>query len=80
MSPTEHELLAGIGSAGRPRGSTIATVVTKLGWNIEYVRAALGHADYKELQTYVRLATERDLGPRKDWLDFIVASPVVEWM
>src|SRR5260370_995568 len=30
---------------------------------MEYLRAALGHADYKELQTYVRLATERALGP-----------------
>ncbi len=58
---------------------TFATVATKLGWNMEYLRAALGHADYKELQTYVRLATERDLGPRKEWLDFIVANPVVEW-
>jgi site-specific recombinase XerD len=58
---------------------TFATVATKLGWNMEYLRAALGHADYKELQTYVRLATERDLGPRSEWLDFIVANPVVEW-
>jgi site-specific recombinase XerD len=59
---------------------TFATVATKLGWNMEYLRAALGHAEYKELQTYVRLATERDLGPRKEWVDFIVANPVVEWM
>lgn len=58
---------------------TFATVATKLGWNMEYVRAALGHSDYKELQTYVRLSTERDLGPRKDWLEFIVANPVTEW-
>ena len=59
---------------------TFATVATKLGWNMEYVRAALGHADYKELQTYVQLAASRDLGPRKEWLEFIVASPVVEWL
>jgi site-specific recombinase XerD len=42
-----------------------ATVATKLGWNFEHLRAAMGHSDYKVLQRYVRLATERDLGPRK---------------
>jgi site-specific recombinase XerD len=58
---------------------TFATVAAKLGWNFERLRAAMGHADYKVLQRYVRLATERDLGPRKDWLELIAANPVVEW-
>jgi len=58
---------------------TFATVATKLGWNFEHLRAAMGHADYGVLQRYVRLATERDLGPRKDWLEFIEANPVAEW-
>jgi integrase len=58
---------------------TFATVATKLGWNFEHLRAAMGHADYKELQRYVRLATERDLGDRRDWLDFIVANPATDW-
>jgi integrase len=58
---------------------TFATVATKLGWNFEHLRAAMGHADYAILQRYVRLATERDLGPRKEWLDFIAANPVTEW-
>jgi integrase len=58
---------------------TFATVATKLGWNFEHLRAAMGHADYVILQRYVRLSTERDLGPRKDWLEFITANPVTEW-
>jgi site-specific recombinase XerD len=58
---------------------TFATVATKLGWNFEHLRAAMGHADYAILQRYVRLATERDLGPRKDWLELIAANPVTEW-
>jgi site-specific recombinase XerD len=58
---------------------SFATVETKLGWNFEHLRAAMGHADYKELQRYVRLATERDLGSRRDWLDFIVANPATDW-
>jgi site-specific recombinase XerD len=44
---------------------TFATVATQLGWNFERLRAAMGHADYKVLQRYVRLATDRDLGPRR---------------
>ena len=40
---------------------TFATVATQLGWNLEHLRAAMGHADYTVLQRYVRLATERDL-------------------
>ena len=35
----------------------------------------MGHADYKVLQRYVRLATKRDLGPRLQWTDLIVAIP-----
>jgi integrase len=58
---------------------TFATVATKLGWNFEHLRAAMGHAEYKELQRYVRLATERDLGSRRDWLDFIAANPATNW-
>ena len=42
---------------------TFATVGTKLGWNLERLRAAMGHEDYMTPQRYVRLATERDLGP-----------------
>jgi integrase/recombinase XerD len=56
---------------------TFATVATKLGWNLEHLRAAMGHADYKVLQHYVRLATERDLGSRRDWLEFIAANPAL---
>jgi integrase len=58
---------------------TFATVATKLGWNFEHLRAAMGHADYAVLQRYVHLATERDLGPRKDWLELVAANPVAEW-
>jgi len=58
---------------------TFATVATKLGWNFEHLRAAMGHAEYKELQRYVRLATGRDLGARRDWLEFIVANPATDW-
>jgi hypothetical protein len=39
----------------------------------------MGHADYAVLQRYVHLATERDLGPRKDWLELVAANPVAEW-
>lgn len=56
---------------------TFATVATQLGWNLEHVRAAMGHADYTVLQRYVRLATERDLGSRKDWVEFVVANPAL---
>ena len=51
---------------------TFATVATQLGWNFVRPRAAMGHADYQVLQRYVHLATERDLGPKKDWLEFIL--------
>jgi integrase len=58
---------------------TFATVATKLGWNFEHLRAAMGHSEYGMLQRYVRLATERDLGPRKDWLEFVEANPALGW-
>jgi site-specific recombinase XerD len=57
---------------------TFATVATKLGWNLEHLRAAMGHADYKVLQRYVKLATERDLGTRKDWIEFVLENPALE--
>jgi integrase len=56
---------------------TFATVATQLGWNCERLRAAMGHADYNVLQRYVRLATERDLGPRREWADLIVETPAL---
>lgn len=56
---------------------TFATVATKLGWNFEHLRAAMGHASYAMLQRYVRLASERDLGSLKDWSEFIVANPAL---
>jgi integrase len=36
---------------------TFATVATKLCWNFEHLRAAMGHSEYAMLQRYVRLAT-----------------------
>jgi hypothetical protein len=45
----------------------------------EHLRAAMGHSDFSILQRYVRMATERDLGPKKDWLELIAANPVMEW-
>src|SRR5256885_4428689 len=56
---------------------TFATVATKLGWNFEHLRAAVGHATYAMLQRYVHLASERDLGPLKEWSEFIVANPAL---
>jgi integrase len=56
---------------------TFATVATKLGWNFEHLRAAMGHANYVMLQRYVRLASERDLGPLREWSEFIVANPAL---
>jgi len=56
---------------------TFATVATKLGWNFEHLRAAMGHATYAMLQRYVRLAAERDLGPLKQWSEFIVVNPAL---
>jgi site-specific recombinase XerD len=58
---------------------TFATVAAKLGWNFEHLRAAMGHSDYGMLQRYVRLATERDLGSRADWIELIASNPAMEW-
>jgi integrase len=51
---------------------TFATVACQMGWNFERLRAAMGHADYNMLQKYVRLSTERDLGRKKEWAEFIL--------
>jgi integrase len=58
---------------------TFATVAAKMGWNFEHLRAAMGHSDYGMLQRYVRLATERDLGSRADWVELIASNPATEW-
>jgi integrase len=58
---------------------TFATVAAKMGWNFEHLRAAMGHSDYGMLQRYVRLATERDLGSRADWIELIASNPAMEW-
>lgn len=50
---------------------TFATVATQMGWNLERVRAAMGHADYSVLQRYVCLSAERNLGPKTAWAEFI---------
>jgi hypothetical protein len=39
----------------------------------------MGHADYKVLQHYVKLATERDLGSRLEWLEFVAPNPSLDW-
>jgi len=57
---------------------TFATLATKLGWNFEHLRAAMGHSDYKVLQRYVRLAIERDLGSKREWAEFIVTNPALD--
>jgi integrase len=57
---------------------TFATVAAKMGWNFEHLRAAMGHSDYGMLQRYVRLAPERDLGPRADWLELIASNPAMD--
>jgi len=51
-----------------------------VGWNFEHLQAAMGHSVYGMLQRYVRLATERVLGPREDWLEFVVANPALGWV
>ena len=57
---------------------TFATVATKLGWNFERLRAAMGHEDYITLQRYVRLAMERDLGRLEEWTEYVALPPRVE--
>ena len=54
---------------------TFATVACQAGWNLERLRAAMGHADYAVLHRYVRLSSERDLGPLDDWSNFIAFEP-----
>jgi integrase len=51
---------------------TFATVASQAGWNLERLRAAMGHADYTVLHRYVRLSSERDLGPVAEWANHIV--------
>jgi hypothetical protein len=53
--------------------------VVQLGWNLEHLRVAMGHAGYRILQQYVKLATERDLGSRKEWLEFIAPNPALSF-
>ena len=50
---------------------TFATVACQAGWNLERLRAAMGHADYSVLHRYVRLSSERDLGPLTEWSTLI---------
>lgn len=54
---------------------TFATVAVQMGWNLERLRAAMGHEDYDVLLRYVKLATVRDLGALDDWTEFI-AVPI----
>jgi len=54
---------------------TFATVATQMGWNFERLRSAMGHSDYGVLKGYVRLASDRDLGPLKDWTEFVFPPP-----
>ncbi len=55
---------------------TWATVLVQMGWSLEHLRAYIGHVDYATLHRYVRLATERDLGPLKEWAEFVPEAPV----
>jgi hypothetical protein len=49
------------------------------GLELEHLWAAMGHSDYKVLQRYVRLATERDLGQLREWTELIVSNPAWDW-
>jgi integrase/recombinase XerD len=53
---------------------TFATVACQAGWNLERIRAAMGHADYAVLHRYVRLSSERDLGPLSEWANYLVTE------
>ena len=53
---------------------TFATVACQAGWNLERLRAAMGHADYAVLLRYVRLSGERDLGPLPEWSSFMLVD------
>jgi integrase len=50
---------------------TYATASVQVDVNLEKLRAAMGHADYDTLLRYVKLASERPLGPTRDWAEFI---------
>lgn len=50
---------------------TFATVATQMGWNLERLRAAMGHSDSSVLQRYVFMSAERDLGPKTGWAEFV---------
>jgi integrase len=50
---------------------TYATASVQVDVNLEKLRAAMGHADYDTLLRYVKLASERPLGPAKEWVEFI---------
>jgi integrase len=56
---------------------TFATVACQAGWNLERLRAAMGHADYAVLHRYVRLSSERDLGPLSEWTNLIAFEGAV---
>ena len=51
---------------------TFATVACQAGWNLERLRAAMGHASYAVLYCSVHLSSERDLGSLGNWSHFIV--------
>ena len=53
---------------------TFATVMATEGANLERLRTMLGHEDYHTLLRYVRLASVRDLGRRKEW-EKLIALP-----
>jgi len=38
-----------------------------------------GPLGLRNVQRYVRLATERDPGSRADWLELIASNPAMEW-
>jgi integrase len=51
---------------------TFAAVACQVGWELERLRAAMGHASSRTLWRYVRLACERDLGRRSGWAEFVL--------
>ena len=50
---------------------TYATVSTQQDVNLDKLRVSMGHADYDSLLTYVRLAATRNLGPGKEWNEYL---------
>lgn len=57
------------GSAFTP--TPFATVATQVGWNVECLRASMGHADYTVPQRYVSLPSDRDPCRIKGWEEFV---------